>query len=362
MPRKKKKNNIVIGIDTLEVEIQSTTLLHENTHIFRSANGAEIGRMKAVKNGYRLSICLPKMLREDNIEPFNVNDFKAIQKVLSMIQKELKQLFDNTLLEMTVKSCEVNSTIQLSDKTKTEPLLQLLSHVLLTKGEKLFVAYTGTRTGKRYEAVKNLCNGKHIESIKTPKLSNSRFCFKIYDKGFEQSITDKGLLRIEFVYSVRGLKHANTGRTLKEFLTVTSINNLLECYRTDYKTYLVDRYWNNLDSKTFVTDVYSKPIYKEMVEIIYNDLCSHKGQPLTVAIMNKELIEIDFKLFEKACCRYYGNPESARKTCYRVKKSEEIQINEGIIDEFVTFSRAIIYGDLGRMCPIWEQANKEEQS
>lgn len=205
MPRKKKKNNIVIGIDTLEVEIQATTLLHENTHIFRSANGVEIGRMKAVKNGYRLSICLPKMLREDNIEPFNLNDIKAIQKVLSMIQKELKHIFENTLLEMTVKSCEVNSTIQLSDKTKTEPLLQLLSHVLLTKGEKLFVAYTGKRTGKRYEAVRNLCNGKHIESIKTPKLSNSRFCFKIYDKGFEQSITDKGLLRIEFVYSVRGL-------------------------------------------------------------------------------------------------------------------------------------------------------------
>lgn len=236
MPRKKKKNNIVIGIDTLEVEIQASTLLNEHTHIFKNAEGVEIGSMKAVKNGYRLSICLPKILRGDNIEPFNVNDFKAIQKVLSMIQRELEHLFKNILLEMTVKSCEVNSTIQLSDKTKTEPLLQLLSHVLLTKGEKLFVAYTGTRTGKRYEAVKNLCNGKHIESIKTPKLSNSRFCFKIYDKGLEQSITDKGLLRIEFVYSVRGLKHANTGRTLKEFLTASSISNLLECYKRDYKT------------------------------------------------------------------------------------------------------------------------------
>ena len=202
MPRKKKKNNIVIGIDTLEVEIQASILLHENTHIFRSANGVEIGRMKAVKNGYRLSICLPKILREDNIEPFNVNDFKAIQKVLSMIQRELQNLFENTLLEMTVKSCEVNSTIQLSDKEKTAPLLHLLSQILLTKREKLLVAYTGQRTGKRYEVVKNLCNGKRIESIKTPQLSNSRFCFKIYDKSLEQqktkeqkqNITDRGLM------------------------------------------------------------------------------------------------------------------------------------------------------------------------
>lgn len=44
------------------------------------------------------------------------------------------------------------------------------------------------------------------------------------------------LLRIEFVYSVRGLKQANTGRTLKEFLTANSINRLLECYKRDYKT------------------------------------------------------------------------------------------------------------------------------
>lgn len=121
------------------------------------------------------------------------------------------------------------------------------------------------------------------------QLSNSRFCFKIYDKAVEQNITDKGLLRIEFCYSSRGLKYAKVGRALETFLTPDSINALLMCYRKDYKTYLIDRYWNNRDSKTLLQDEYSQPIYKEMIAIIYNDLSEHNGQPLTVAIMNKEL-------------------------------------------------------------------------
>lgn len=88
------------------------------------------------------------------------------------------------------------------------------------------------------------------------------------------------------------------GRTLETFLTPNSINVLLMCYRKDYKTYLIDRYWNNKDSKTMIRDAYSQPIYKEMVTIVYNDLCEHRGQPLTVAIMNKELVEVEYEQLE----------------------------------------------------------------
>lgn len=105
-------------------------------------------------------------------------------------------------------------------------MLKLLSHVLLIKDEKLFIACSGEQIGKRYKAVKNLCSGQRIESIKTGQLSNSRFCFKIYDKAIEQNITDKGLLRIEFCYSVRGLKYAKVGRTLETFL-ITRLNQCL---------------------------------------------------------------------------------------------------------------------------------------
>lgn len=342
--KKSNQNVFTLGLDGLDITINTDVKLEQNHYAFKNQAGKELGNLVAVKNGYKLHLCLPKMIRNNNSIPFGVSDYKQLKNVLEFIKNNVLNLFKGKSTKITIQACEVNSTVVLSRKEQTAPMLKLLSHVLLIKDEKLFIACSGEQIGKRYKAVKNLCSGQRIESIKTGQLSNSRFCFKIYDKAIEQNITDKGLLRIEFCYSVRGLKYAKVGRTLETFLTPDSINALLICYRKDYKTYFIDRYWNNKDSKTMIRDTYSQPIYEEMITIVYNDLCEHNGQPLTVAIMNKELVEVDFKLFKKACERYYSNKDSARKACYRVKQSKEIQINTGVIDEFVAFSKSIIYG------------------
>ena len=276
-----------LGLDGLDITINTNIKLEQNQYVFKKQTGEELGNLVAVKNGYKLHICLPKVIRNNNTKPFGVSDYKQLNNVLEFIKNNVLNLFKGESTEITVQACEVNSTVVLSKKEQTTPMLKLLSHVLLTKDEKLFIACSGEQIGKRYKAVKNLCSGQRIESIKTGQLSNSRFCFKIYDKAVEQNITDKGLLRIEFCYSSRGLKYAKVGRALETFLTPDSINALLMCYRKDYKTYLIDRYWNNRDSKTLLQDEYSQPIYKEMIAIIYNDLSEHNGQPLTVAIMNK---------------------------------------------------------------------------
>lgn len=339
---RKKKNRVYVGIDGIDIKVNTTSILEENYYAFKNKNGEEIGTLKSVKDGYLLHLCLPKVLRNDNITPFTTTDFKHMESVLKYIQKQLKTIFGNEIYETVVRTCEVNATAELSDVTKTEPMLKLLAKILLTKGEKLFICATGEQTGKRYEAVKCLCSGQRIESIKTAQLSNSRVKLKLYNKSKEQNITDRGLLRIEFIYSSRGLKVAKTGRTLAEFLTPTSIHSLLEWYRKDYKDLLIARYWNNNDRYS-LNDGYSVPIYKEMIEVIYNDLVAHEGQPLSVALINKNLIEIDYELFKRACKMYYPKLNSAQKAWARVQKSGEIQINMGVIDEFVSISRQIIY-------------------
>lgn len=258
-----------LGLDGLDITINTNIKLEQNQYVFKNQTGEELGNLVAVKRGYKLHICLPKMIRNSNSVPFGVSDYNHLSNVLEFIKNNILNLFKGESTEITIQACEVNSTVVLSRKEQTAPMLKLLSHILLTKDEKLFVACSGERTGKRYEAVKNLCSGKRIESIKTGQLSNSRFCFKIYDKGIEQNIADKGLLRIEFCYSSRGLKYAKIGRTLETFLTPDSINVLLMCYRKDYKTYLIDRYWNNKDSKTMIRDAYSQPIYTEKVNEQY---------------------------------------------------------------------------------------------
>ena len=66
-----------------------------------------------------------------------------MESVLKYIQKQLKTIFGNEIYETVVRTCEVNATAELSDVTKTEPMLKLLAKILLTKGEKLFICATG---------------------------------------------------------------------------------------------------------------------------------------------------------------------------------------------------------------------------
>lgn len=220
---RKKKNRVYVGLDGLDIKVNTTKVLEQNYYIFYNKKNDEIGHLQAVKDGYLLHLCLPKVLRKDNTIPFCKEDFKHIENVLACVQTQLESLFGDGIYETIVRSCEVNATAELSNVTKTAPMLKLLATILLTKGEKLFICATGEQTGKRYEAVKCLCSGQQIESIKTAQLSNSRVKLKLYDKSKEKNITDRGLLRIEFIYSARGLKVAKTGKTLAEFLKPDSI-------------------------------------------------------------------------------------------------------------------------------------------
>lgn len=190
---RKKKNNVYVGLDGLDIKVNTTKLLEQNYYIFYNKNNDEIGHLQAVKDGYLLHLCLPKVLRNDNTIPFCKEDFKHIENVLACVQTQLESLFGNAIYETMVRTVEVNATAELSNKTKTAPTLKLLATILLTKGEKLFICATGERTGKRYEAVKCLCSGQQIESIKTAQLSNSRVKLKLYDKSKEQNITDNNI-------------------------------------------------------------------------------------------------------------------------------------------------------------------------
>ena len=120
---------------------------------------------------------------------------------------------------------------------------------------------------------------------------------------------------------------------MNDFLTVESIQSLLQCFKCDFKKYFCDRFWNNTGST---------PYYKQCIQMILSDLKTYK--PLTTALMNRTIIEQDFSFFIKACKLHYDNPESARKAIYRVRKSEELEIHENVADDFVMLCKGIIYG------------------
>lgn len=339
MQTKKQNKNVLVGVglDTIQCDIPTEYELMENEHVFVSPKtGIEIGRLtrkQGQERGYRLNLCLPKCIRQDNVKPFTVLDAFHLYEVGQMITVQMQELFGKSFPQLYVSTAEVNATAELENNVIVESMLKLLSLMFLSAGEKLFVCVRGTKTGKRYDNVSSLPSGAQIESLRTPRTSNSRFSWKYYSKSIEQGIEDRGILRLESIYNRRGLDFARTGKTLFEFLSIGSIKSLLKTYRTDYRSYVIERYWNNS----------GHPFYEQIVEIIKKDIVSYK-HPVAVALMNRQLVEIDFKLFKKACYAYYDKRNSANKAISRVRRSGEITITEGVIDAFVALSRAIVYG------------------
>lgn len=55
---RKKKNRVYVGIDGIDIKVNTTTILEQNYYAFKNKNGEEIGTLKAVKDGYLLHLCL----------------------------------------------------------------------------------------------------------------------------------------------------------------------------------------------------------------------------------------------------------------------------------------------------------------
>lgn len=335
---KQKQNKVYIGLDTVEIDIRTCYEVTKNNYQFYSMRTGEvIGTLRHKQGneyGYRLNICLPKCVRSDNVIPLTpLLDGFRLYEISEMVSTQMRALFGKNYPEMLVSTCEVNCTAEI-DKRNVAPMLNMLGHVLLSGGGKLFVAAHGKKSGKRYEKVSSIKSGMEIESLKTEQLSNSRESFKFYNKSLEQEITNKGLIRLESIFNRRGLNYAGAGRTLEEFLTVKSIQCLLSTYRSDYKTYLIDRFWNNRGGESFC---------QQAIRIVENDLRSFQ-HPLSVALMNREICEWDFAFYEKACYKCYQNRKSATQAIRRVRNSGELDVHEGVIDDFVSISKAIVYG------------------
>lgn len=116
---RKKKNNVYVGLDGLDIKVNTTKVLEQNYYIFYNKNNDEIGHLQAVKDGYLLHLCLPKVLRNDNTIPFCKEDFKHIENVLACVQTQLESLFGNAIYEEGEQAQISQSTVRkLSESAK----------------------------------------------------------------------------------------------------------------------------------------------------------------------------------------------------------------------------------------------------
>ena len=209
------KQHTMLGIDTIEVIIDTPVEIIENNVVFTSNTGIKIGELKHKQgktHGYRLNINLPKCIRTNNIEPFGVIDACRLYEVTQTITEQLREHFGDYLPELQVRVAEVNATVVLRHKENVQPMLNMITGMLLQ--DKTNVAYLtvrGKQMGDRYKKVETLASGMNVESLKMPQNSTGRFSQKIYNKGLEQGIQDKkGIIRIEHIYNRSGLDFSNS--------------------------------------------------------------------------------------------------------------------------------------------------------
>lgn len=337
MKKKKANEHTIIGVDSLEIQIASEqrTKIIEETEIYSKTTGEKIFTIKSQsKTGFRLSICLPKMVRANNLVPFGIMDEVCLLDLVNEISDILTNTFDVNLKMARVSTVEVNATATLHHKENINCIMNLLTLMFLQNGTKIFITAHG-KDDERYNNVPLsqdvLRKVLQVESLKTPRLGNHRFAWKIYDKGLEQGMQDKGILRLEQIHSKKSLEYAKIDNRLDMFLTPENIRKLIRLYRNDFEQYFINLFWQDKSGNSFIN---------KCVNTILMEL--EEETPLSTAKIHRELLSIDYGLFEQACYRFYQNRKTATQAIRRVRESGKIEIHKGAISELVQIFRAIL--------------------
>lgn len=330
-------NKTHIGVDGLEIQVNTKQMNKNNIEskdLYSQRTGVKIGRVKAInKTGFRLYINLPKMVRTNNVRPFGIIDKIYLEEILNEITDILFEFCVN-IHNAFISTVEINATAQLNSNKSTECIMNLLALMFLQEGKKVFLTAHGKKNTYRdvplsYDILRNTYQ---IESLKTPRLGNKAFCWKFYNKGLEEGLQDnRGVLRLEQIHNRRSLEREGLPQRLDLFLTCENILQLIRLYQKSFKKYFIDIFWTN--GEHCFTDKCVNTILLELQEEI----------PLSVAKIHRELISIDFGIFERACRLFYSNQKTATQTIRRVRNSGKVEINNGAISELVQVFRAILY-------------------
>lgn len=334
--KKKVNNTTVIGLDSIEITVNQH-IQAESTEI-RSTRDAKIvlGHIKPLLHGTRVSLCLPRTIRENNIKPFGLLDACHLVEVVKEITEKLEELQIDTS-QARVTKVEINATATLDDPAHVPAILQLLAMMFLHTGQKAFFTASGEKDAMYREIPldKEILRVRPvIESIKTQRLKNGRFCWKLYAKNLESGIKDKGLLRLEQVHNRESLNYVGVPDVLQDFLTIENITSLVDLYRRDFEDYLIDCFWRDKATGTTFPE--------RLVNTIASTLETER--PLSAALIHRDLLAVDFELFQRAAVQFYGpdKRKQALQAVRRVRQSGKVETREGAITELVRVFRAIV--------------------
>lgn len=259
-----------IGVDGLEIQVKTKLRQNniESKELYSKRTGVKIGRIKAISaTGFRLYINLPKMVRTDNIRPFGIIDKIHLEEVLNEITNILVE-FGVNVCNAFISTVEINATAQLDSNKSVECIMNLLALMLLQERNKVFL----TAHGKKNTCYKEvplsydiLRNTYQIESLKTPRLGNKSFCWKFYNKGLEEGIQNKGLLRLEQIHNKRSLEREGLPQGLDMRTRLLANQYIVDkCFGKDYKA--IDSGMESLTSNVTINLIPTGETYQQNKE------------------------------------------------------------------------------------------------
>lgn len=82
----------------------------------------KLTRKQGQERGYRLNLCLPKSIRQDNVKPFTVLDAFHLYEVGQMITVQMQELFGKSFPQLYVSTAEVKALQELETMIIVESL------------------------------------------------------------------------------------------------------------------------------------------------------------------------------------------------------------------------------------------------
>lgn len=259
-----------------------TRIIHELDLV--NENQMKYGVIKTKRNKNILELTLPHFIRNDNIQPFSLNDAIYLHSLQCDCSKQLENLFGNKI-DTKIDSVECNLNLFPHGESTISDVLNLLVNSSLSH-ERDSLKYIGLREKSDLKPETHTIISKKMHYY-TIKAYNKTLERKRKNKS-SSSTTTSELLRIEIIMQERTLKKLfGEKTTLSDILTS---NNLLEIIR-EYKRIFHDEVIPKI--KQYLTSC-----RKHLTE----SLCETESIDLTVA-KERELIP-DAEVLKRAIKRY----------------------------------------------------------
>jgi|GEM_PF-3700209 hypothetical protein len=267
-----------VGIDTCKFEV-----IMQNGHVtttnkvFKNSYGIEYAKLETKGQKVYFILNLPKVIRNDNVEPFNKDDFKCINGISNNINELIQKELNTSHFTTKLVTIEVNQTNMVEPSATCHNILDLLSCAMLDKKKQIHLYATDNNTLR-----------PSIDGLETYQVKH-KFVMKCYNKGKKEGIlTKRELLRIEFILQDRLINSIiGKKRTLEDVLTGEVLQKFICVYGDIFKE---------------IIEEFVKPYLLRVEKKILEEIkLTHK--PSFVYWHNKEII-FDEVIFARALKTY----------------------------------------------------------